>query len=84
MWTNWCALLPRKREKGPEQRMEQRLSHQVEIEILRPAAQLLDKTRKLFPAHEALLSTRAGAEGAGEVADVCDFQIDAFEHKDPF
>ena len=59
------ALLMRDRKEASQRRVQQRLAHQMKIEILRLSPQLFHKRGKKLLTHEALLPRRPGAEGAG-------------------
>ena len=67
-------------QKGPQLRVQQRLPHQVEIQVVRMRAEFGRQDFEFLQGHEALLPPGSGAEGAGQVADVGDFQIGFFQH----
>ena len=61
-------------------RMQQRLAHDVEVEVAGVAPQLFRHETELLRGKESLLPCRPGAEYAGEVAHVGDLHIDPLEH----
>ncbi len=67
-------------EKFPQIGMEQRLSHKVEIEKLGVTHKSGTYVLKFLGAHKASLAAGAGTKRAFQVADICDFKIDFFQH----
>ena len=62
-------------------RVQQRLTHNVEVEVAGVAPQLFRHQAELLRGKKALFPARAGAEYAGEVAHVGDLHIDPLEHR---
>ena len=62
-------------------RVQQRLAHHVEIEVVGVAPELFGHQAELRRGQEAFCPLRAGAEHTGEVAHVGDLHIDALEHR---
>ena len=61
-------------------RVQQRLTHHMEIEVAGVAHQLLRQMAEFLRRQKPPLALCAGAEAARQVADVGDFQIDPFQH----
>ena len=63
----------------PQLRVEQRLAHNVEVDILRDSTQLFGRHRKVVGTHGHQRPVVAGAEVAVEVAEVGDLHIGALD-----
>ena len=63
-------------QKPPQQRMAKRLSHQVEIEKIRIRPKLGKQRGKLLLGHGTLCPPGTRAEGAAQIADIGNLQID--------
>lgn len=59
--------------------MTEGLAHQVEIQIVRPGTELGEELGKLLRGQSPGRTLGAGAEGAAEIAEVGDLQIDLTE-----
>lgn len=67
--------------EGEERRqlgVQQRLAHHVQIDVLHIPLKPREDEAEFLCAHRARLALRLGAEGAGEVAAVCDLDIGFF------
>ena len=67
-------------QKRLQLRVQQRLAHKVQVEILHVSAQLPGERFKLLRRHKVLFAARAWAEAAREIADICNFKIGFFQH----
>ena len=74
------SQVPADAEDLRQLRVQQRLPHDVEVEVVRMAAQLARQQGKRLRGHKALFPGGAGAEGAGHIAHVGDLHIGAAEH----
>lgn len=61
-------------------RVEQRLAHDVKIEVVRIGAELFRENAEFRGRHGAGRADRTGAEGAMEIANIGDLHVRAFEH----
>lgn len=77
------AKLARNFQKLRKLRMRQRLSHDMQIEIVRVRAELSGEKRKFLRRERARGALRAGAECTASVADIRDLQIDPRQHDGP-
>ncbi len=64
------ALLASVANKGGKLWMSQRLTHNVEIDIIGKRLQLIADMREFFARHTSVLSYRTRTEGAGAITDV--------------
>jgi len=72
--------LPGDAKKGGQGRMQQRLSHDVQIQIFGQRSNFLHGQRKFRLAHEPWRTCGFRAKGTGQVAYVGDFQIYTGQH----
>ena len=75
------APRPGKGEKRGELRVQQRLAHEMEVNILHIPFEPGEDEVKFLRAHRARRTPRLGAEGAGEIAAVRDLNIGFFQHR---
>ena len=70
---------PSQFQKLAQMRMEQRFSHQVEVKIVRKGAQFGKQGGEFFDGHGMFLPLRSRTEGAAQVAQIGNFQINFVE-----
>ena len=74
------AQLPGNGQELLQLRVQQRLPHHMEVQILRVAAEPFRQDPELRRGQEPRRAAGAGAEGTGEVAHIGDLHIYPLEH----
>ena len=70
------SRIPCKLQKWLQQRVKQRLTHKVKVQIIRPRTEFGQQGSELLQGHGVLFALCAGAEIALQVTQIGDFQID--------
>ena len=68
-------------EERRKLRVQQRLAHHMQVDVLHIPLKPREDEAEFLCAHRARRALRLGAEGAGEVAAVCDLDIGFFQHR---